>query len=93
MLSLKIAVKAVNDTACPNGPLPTLLVFGAYPCMSQEDALSISIYNRAAAIKKAMTEVRKCHAARKVADALHMRDGSIKSHLNELPLSSEGYRV
>ena len=30
---LQMAVKAVNDTAGPNGLVPTLLVFGAYPRM------------------------------------------------------------
>jgi hypothetical protein len=28
---LQMAFKAVNDTAGPNGLVPTLLVFGAYP--------------------------------------------------------------
>ena len=28
---LQIVVKAVNDTAGPDGIVPTLLVFGAYP--------------------------------------------------------------
>lgn len=28
---LQMAVKAVNDTAGPDGLVPTLLVFGAYP--------------------------------------------------------------
>lgn len=31
---LQMAVKAVKDTAGPNGLLPTLLVFGAYPRMT-----------------------------------------------------------
>jgi hypothetical protein len=31
---LQLAVKAVNDTASPNGLVPTLLVFGAYPRLS-----------------------------------------------------------
>ena len=30
-MALQMAVKAVNDTAGPNGLVPTLLVFGAYP--------------------------------------------------------------
>ena len=30
-LALQMAVKAVNDTAGPNGIVPTLLVFGTYP--------------------------------------------------------------
>lgn len=29
--ALQMAVKAVNDTAGPDGLVPTLLVFGAYP--------------------------------------------------------------
>ncbi len=32
---LQIAIKAVNDTAGPDGIVPTLLVFGAFPHMSQ----------------------------------------------------------
>ncbi len=31
---LQIVIKAINDTAGPNGIVPTLLVFGAFPCMS-----------------------------------------------------------
>jgi hypothetical protein len=34
-LILQMAVKAVNDTAGYNGLVPTLLVFRAYPCMSE----------------------------------------------------------
>ena len=30
-LTLQIAVKAINDSAGPDGLIPTLLVFGAYP--------------------------------------------------------------
>jgi len=30
-LILQIAIKAVNDLVGPNGIMPTLLVFGAYP--------------------------------------------------------------
>jgi hypothetical protein len=29
--ALQMAIKSVNDTAGPNGLVPTLLVFGAYP--------------------------------------------------------------
>ena len=35
--ALQMAVKAVNDTAGPDGLVPTLLVFGAYPRMSELD--------------------------------------------------------
>ena len=30
-MSLQMAIKAINDLAEPNGIIPTLLVFGAYP--------------------------------------------------------------
>ena len=88
-MRLQMAFKAVNDTAGPDGLVPTVLVFGPYPRMTWEDAPSTSIVARATAIKKAMADVRKCHAARKVADALNMRNGPLTSHLSELPLNSE----
>jgi hypothetical protein len=34
-LILQMAIKAVNDTAGHDGLVPTLLVFRAYPCMSE----------------------------------------------------------
>ena len=36
-MNLQIVVKAVNDTAGPDGLVPTLLVFGAYPQISNLD--------------------------------------------------------
>ena len=38
-----MAVKAVNDTAGPDGLVPTLLVYGAYPRMSKLDPPAPSI--------------------------------------------------
>ena len=65
-----MAVKAVNDTAGPDGLVPILLVFGAYPRMSQTSPPYTNISQRAEAIKKAMTEIRKLKARPQVADAL-----------------------
>ena len=62
-MKLQMALKAINDTAGPNGLVPTVLVFGAYPRISNSDAPSASIIARATAVKKAMVEVRKFHAA------------------------------
>jgi hypothetical protein len=42
-LVLQMAVKAVNDTAGPDGITPTLLVFGAFPRMSALDPPAPSI--------------------------------------------------
>jgi hypothetical protein len=86
---LQMAVKAVNDTAGPDGIVPTLLVFRAYPRMAETDVPSPSITQRAAVIKQAMAEVRKCHAVRQVADALRMRNGPRIDHLYDLPVNSQ----
>jgi hypothetical protein len=40
---LQMAVKAVNDTAGPNGLILTLLVFSTYPRMSDLDLPSLSV--------------------------------------------------
>ena len=70
-----MAVKAVNDSAGPDGIVPTLLVFGAYPRMTEDSAPSPSITQRAEAIRKATKEIRRIHAERQVKDALAMRNG------------------
>ncbi len=85
---LQMAVKAVNDTAGPDGLVPTLLVFGAYPRLTKNDAPAQSIIRRASAMQMAMKELREIHAKRQVSDALAMRNGpSIAATLN-LPLQS-----
>ena len=38
-----MAVKAVNDTTGPNGLVPTLLVYGAYPRISKLDPPAPSV--------------------------------------------------
>lgn len=58
-LKLQMAVKTINDTASPNGLVPTLLVYGTYSRMANADLLSSSTQERTAAIAKAMIEVRK----------------------------------
>ncbi len=88
---LQMAVKAINDTAGPNGLVPTLLVFGAYPRMSEFDSPTPTITQRATAIKNAMKEVRKVRAERQVADALNQRNGPgpMVSVVHDLPLDSD----
>ena len=56
-LALQMSFKALNDSVGPNGLVPTLLIFGAYPRMSEMDAPSPTITQRAVAIRKAMDEV------------------------------------
>ena len=56
-----MAFKALNDTASPNGLVPTLLVFGVYPQMAELDAPSPTVTQRANAVKKAMAEICKLY--------------------------------
>jgi hypothetical protein len=52
-----MAVKAINNSARLNRIVPTLLVFGAYPQMTEMNVLSLSITKRAEAICAAIKEV------------------------------------
>jgi hypothetical protein len=88
-MRLQMAVKAVNDTAGYNGLIPTLLVFGAFPRITDGDPPSLTTTERAMAIKQAMSEVAKLHAERQVADGLRMRNGPQKDRVRDLPIGSE----
>ncbi|KAF1939129.1 hypothetical protein EJ02DRAFT_457279, partial [Clathrospora elynae] len=86
---LQMAVKAVNDKAGPDGLVPTLLVFGAYPRMTTESPPSPSMVKRSEAIQKATKALRKLTAERQVADALNTRNGPDTADVLALPLQSE----
>ncbi|KAF7578904.1 hypothetical protein PtrM4_031440 [Pyrenophora tritici-repentis] len=86
---LQMAVKAVNDTAGPDGLVPTLLVFGAYPRISMDSPPSPSITHRAEAIQKAMRALRKASAEHAVSNALGTRNGPTTDGVLSLPLQSE----
>ncbi|KAI0992205.1 hypothetical protein K3495_g15981, partial [Podosphaera aphanis] len=87
--SLKMAFKAINDTAGPKGLVPTLLVFGAYSKISNTEAPAVSVEQRAVAYRRAMEEVRKLRANRQIKDALRMRNGPITSPIRDLALQSK----
>ena len=57
-----MAVKAANDTAGLNGLVLILLIFSAYPQISELDLLVPSITQQAAAIKKVMEEIIRIRA-------------------------------
>lgn len=86
---LQMAVKAANDTAGPNGLVPTLLVFGAYPRLSDLDPPSPTITQKTVAIKKAMREVDKLAATRRITDALRQRNGPRVEHIHDLNIGSD----
>ena len=52
-----MAVKAINNLAGLDRIILTFLVFGAYPRMTEIDALLLSITKRAEAIRIAIKEV------------------------------------
>ena len=56
-LCLSLAVKAINNTADPNGLILTLLIFETYPRISTASLSSSSIIVRATAVRKAMKEL------------------------------------
>ena len=57
-LALQMAFKALNDSVGPNGLVPTLLVFGAYPRMTEMDAPSPTITQRTIAMRFRSTSLK-----------------------------------
>ena len=57
-----MAIKAVNNTISPNRLIPILLVYRAYPRISNLDPPAPSIIDRAVIIRKAMAEIVKLWA-------------------------------
>ena len=84
-----MAVKAINDTAGPDGLVPTLLVYKAYLKISNLDPPAPSITEQAVVIRKAMAEIVKLQAKQTVNNALHYRNGPNTTSVHDLPLNSE----
>ena len=70
-----MAVKAVNNTASPNGLVPTLLVYGVYLRISKLDPPAPSITDRVAIIQKVIAEIVKLRAKQTINNALYYRNG------------------
>jgi hypothetical protein len=73
-LALQMTFKVINDSTELNDLISTLLVFDVYLRMTEMNASSSTIIQRAIAMKKTMNEVRKLHAIRQVNDALNTRN-------------------
>jgi hypothetical protein len=69
-----MAFKAINNLAGPDGLVLTLLVFKAYLRITESDAPSSTVAQKATAIKKAMAEIHKLQAKRQVTNALNTRN-------------------
>ena len=70
-IALQIAFKAINDSAGPNSLILTLLVYSAYPRMSEHEIPTTTTAQRALAVKKAIAEIQKLRAKRQVANTLN----------------------
>lgn len=86
---LQSAVKVVNDTAGPDGLVPTLLVYGTFPRITNEDPPYATTAQRGKAIQKAMSEVSRIHAAEQVRRALSERNGPNIANTLNTPLNSK----
>jgi len=84
-----MAVKAVNNTASLDRLVPTLLVYGAYPRISNLNPPTLSITERAAAIRKAIAKIVKLRAKQAVNNALYHCNGPNITLVHDLPLNSE----
>jgi hypothetical protein len=84
-----MTVKAINDLAGPDGIVPILLVFGAYPRLTEIDPPSPSVTKRAEAIRATTKEVRRLYAERQVKDALVIRNSPDIKNTLDLPLQSD----
>ena len=84
-----MAVKAINNTASPDGLVPTLLVYGAYPRISNLDPPAPSIIERVTVIRKAIAKIVKLRAKQAVSNALHHRNRPNTTPVYNLPLNSK----
>ena len=84
-----MAFKALNDSIGPNGLVPILLVFGAYPCITDRDTPATIVTQRIAALKNAIIKIGKIRAERQVTNTLVIRNGPNTTIVSDLPLNSE----
>ena len=84
-----MAIKAINNTASPNGLVPTLLVYGAYLRISRLDPPAPSVMERAAIIRKAIAKIVKLRAKQTINNALYYHNGPNITLVYNLPLNSK----
>ena len=84
-----MAVKAINNTAGPNRLVPTVLVYKAYPRISNLGPPTPSIIERVAIIQKAMAEIVKLQAKQAINSTLYYRNGPNITLVYNLPLNSK----
>ncbi len=86
---LQGAVKSINDTAGPDGIVPTLLVYGALPRLGLPiDKPAHMMYERAKAVHKATAAMSRYFAKRQVTDALRTRNGPDMHTIHTTPIGT-----
>jgi hypothetical protein len=85
-VSLQMAVKTINDSVGPDGIIPTLLVFGAYPRMTNNSALSPTTTKRTETIRKTSNKVRWYYTKRHIKDALRIKNSPNTTAIFKLPI-------
>ena len=83
-----MVIKAVNDTIEYNDLVSTLLIFGTYSRIINDDAFNLFIIERAKVIKIAINEVAKIHVRRQINDVLYQRNGSQTMKIHEISIGS-----
>ncbi len=85
--ALQMSFKVLNDSIELDDLVPTLLVFEAYPRMTESDASSPTITQRVIVMKKAMNEIKRFMTIRRINDALNIRNESSTASLHDLSLN------
>ncbi len=65
----------MNNTVGPDGLILTLLVYGAYPCISREDKLTLSNIERVRVIECTMDDVCRLNAKSVITKAMRTTRG------------------
>jgi hypothetical protein len=73
-ISLQMVVKAVNDSAGLDNIIPTLLVFKAYPTISNNLLLFLTITKRVETICKTSNKIRNYYTKQYMEDVFRIRN-------------------
>jgi hypothetical protein len=88
-INLQITIKTINDSARPDGIIPILLVFSAYPRIIKNSILSLIITKKTETIRKTTKKIRYLYTERQVIDALVIRNSPNIAITLELLIQSD----
>jgi hypothetical protein len=73
-IKLQIAVKTINDSVGPDSIIPILLVFRAYPRITNNSLLLLITIKRTKAIRKASNKIRKFYTKQHIENSFRIRN-------------------